>query len=184
VCPAQRQSRGRISAPGLEDAHASSAAMVRSGMVHVLVVQLESFGPCVATDRADAESLLPTALAVVAALLGGSIASAVFGAGSSTADVTANREQAPRRPRWPSWVRPAVIVASGLAMTIVIAVACPPLDRGVWAGVSYLLTWFLLGLTAPGTLFATGRRRECWLGATFLGVGFMLVIFDRPFSFY
>ena len=33
---------------------------------------------------------------------------------------------------------------------------------------------------ALGSVFATGRRREFWLGATFLGVGFLFVIFNRP----
>ncbi len=43
-----------------------------------------------------------------------------------------------------------------------------------------MLTWWLLGLTALGAVFATGRRREFWFGATFLGVGFLFVIFNRP----
>ena len=121
--------------------------------------------------------------ALVAAVSGGFLASVLFTARSPMSDVTANDVQPPARPRWPWWVRPSAIIVSGLALAFSIAAVYAPRDPGIRAGVTYLLTWFLLGLTALGSLFASGRRREFWLGGTFLGVGFMLVIFNRPYYF-
>jgi hypothetical protein len=36
-----------------------------------------------------------------------------------------------------------------------------------------------LGLTAVGAIYATGRRREFWLGAIFFGAGFLIMVFSH-----
>ena len=118
--------------------------------------------------------------ALVAAVIGGFLATAVFGAGSARPTETGGGAPAPDRPRRLWWAWPSVFILSSLALTSAVAVFCAPLEPGIWAGATYLLTWWVFGLTALGSVFATGRRREFWLGATFLGVGFLFIIFNRP----
>jgi hypothetical protein len=122
-------------------------------------------------------------LALLAAVAGGLLARAIFGAAAATSlQATASASPAGEvSRRW--WVLPAVIAVSGLALTTMVAVACARLDPKIAAGLTYLLTWWLIGLTALGALFARGRRREFWLGTTLLGTGFMIVVFNRPVAF-
>jgi hypothetical protein len=75
----------------------------------------------------------------------------------------------------------AIIVLSGLLLTASIAIACARLDPRISAGATYLLTWWLIGLTSLGALSARGRRREFWMGASLFGTGFMILIFIRPY---
>jgi hypothetical protein len=121
--------------------------------------------------------------AIVAAIIGGFLASALFSAGAAKSEEAAMSVQPPGldRRRW--WEMPSAVVLCGLGLTIAIGVVCAPLEPGIWAGATYLLTWWLLALTALGAVFAKGRRRECWLGAAFLGVSFMFVVFNRPYYF-
>jgi hypothetical protein len=116
---------------------------------------------------------------LLAAVLGGLLAIAMFGSAASRAEDAIAGIQPGRHapPRW--WARPSVILLSGLALVTSIAVACARLDARLWAGSTFLLTWWLLSLTALGALFGRGRRREFWLGATLLGAGFMIVTFNR-----
>jgi hypothetical protein len=81
------------------------------------------------------------------------------------------------------WMMPAVIVLSGLALSVGAAIACARLDSAVSAGLAYLVTWWLIGLAALGALLGRGRRRETWLGATFFGAGFMLLVFNRSLHY-
>ncbi len=120
---------------------------------------------------------------LLAAVLGGFLAIALFGGAASRPEVSTGSlhpaGQAPRR--W--WALPSVVLLLGLVLIASMAIACARLDARFWVGSTYLLTWWLLGLTALGALFAHGRRREVWLGAALLGTGFMTVVFDRsPFD--
>jgi hypothetical protein len=119
-------------------------------------------------------------LALLAAIIGGLLAGAIFGAATARSLETTVSDQTgrPVSRRW--WVLPVVIVLSGLALTGSIAIACSRFDPGLWAGSTYLITWWLIGLTALGALFGRGRRREFWLGATFLGASFLIAVFNRP----
>jgi hypothetical protein len=121
--------------------------------------------------------------ALVSAVLGGLLVSALFGSVTRRPDVAAagSRTIGPESP-W-SWVLPPVVVSSGLVLIISIAVAGAQLDPGVWAGLTYLMTWWLFALTALGAVFASGRRREFWLGATFFGMGFMIVVFRSSYYY-
>jgi len=116
---------------------------------------------------------------LIFATIGGFVGWALFGAtkdGSEQAG--AGSQPAAQVPaRW--WVVPSLIVMVGLIVVTAISLACARLAPGLWAGSTYLLTWWMLGLSALGALFGRGRRREFWLGATFFGMGFLLVAFSR-----
>jgi hypothetical protein len=53
------------------------------------------------------------------------------------------------------------------------------LPSGLWAGLTFLLTWWLLGLFALRAFFGHGKQRDFWLGATLIGAGFLVVAFAR-----
>ena len=100
------------------------------------------------------------------------MAIALFGSGAASLPEvsTAGSRPADKVARnW--WVLASVILLLGLVLIASIAVACARLDARFWAGSTYLLTWWLLGLTASGAVFGRGRGREVWLGATLLGTG-------------
>ena len=60
-----------------------------------------------------------------------------------------------------------------------IATAGAILPPGLWAGSTFLLTWFLIGIIALGALIGRARPREAWLGAALFGAGFMILPFGR-----
>jgi hypothetical protein len=117
---------------------------------------------------------------LLAAVLGGFLASALFGRVASTQE-EANADSRPAGSVSPrSWAMPAVIFLAGLIPIGVIAVAGARLDPGVWAGLTFVLTWWLIGLSALGALCGSGLRRESWLAATLFGAGFLILAFNRP----
>ena len=71
------------------------------------------------------------------------------------------------------------MMLSGLSMVASVSLVCARLEPGLWAGLTYLLTWWLIGMTAVGALFGRGRRREFWIGASLFG-GFLVLVFGRP----
>ena len=75
-----------------------------------------------------------------------------------------------------SWAGVIDLLTRGMLCLAVVGAVC----RTGAERASYLLTWWLIGLTALGALCAKGRRREVWLGASFLGAGFMIVAFCLP----
>jgi hypothetical protein len=117
--------------------------------------------------------------ALLLALLGGFLARALFGPAAGRSEVAvAGSPQAVREiRRW--WLVPTVIMVTGSLLIMSIAIGGARLEPGLWAGSTYLPTWWLLGLTAAGALFGRGRRREFWIGATFFGAGFMILLFNR-----
>jgi len=120
-------------------------------------------------------------LALVAAVAGGLLALAIFGAARARSLETTPSSQPGVWASKRSWALPAMIVLSGLLLTASIAIACARLDPRISAGATYLLTWWLVGLTSLGALSARGRRREFWMGASLFGTGFMILIFIRPY---
>jgi hypothetical protein len=119
-------------------------------------------------------------LALVAAVAGGLLAGAVFGAAKARSMETASSSyhDSEVSTRW--WALPAMIVLSVLVLTTSIAIGCARWDPRISAGSTYLLTWWLIGLTSLGAVFGRGRRREFWLGTTLLGTGFLILVFNRP----
>ncbi len=117
---------------------------------------------------------------MLAAGLGGLLASAIFGNPLTTQhEHTYGTHPAGKVP-YRRWVPLLAIVPSSLTLFAAIIFAGTRLAPEAWAGSTYLLTWWVLGMTALGSVFAVGGRREFALGATFIGAGFMILVFDRP----
>jgi hypothetical protein len=117
--------------------------------------------------------------ALIFALLGGFLARAIFGAAAARSAETVSGSPAPGEVPRGSWVLPCMIMLSGLVLVTSVSLACARLEPGLWVGLTYLMTWWLIGLTALGALFGRGRRREFWMGATFFGAGFLFLVFNR-----
>ena len=117
--------------------------------------------------------------ALIFAILGGFLTLAIFGAatGRIAEAASGSPPAAEVSRRW--WILPSVILLAGLVLVASVSLACARLEPGLWAGLTYLMTWWLIGLTALGALFGRGRRREFWMGATFFGAGFLILVFGR-----
>ena len=70
-------------------------------------------------------------------------------------------EAEPSSRRW--WWKPAAFGLTGLGLATVLAVFGPRWAPGVWAGLTFLLTWGLLGIVALGSVFGRGKRRVSWM---------------------
>ena len=121
--------------------------------------------------------------ALLAALLGGLLGSRFVGAEVDESERNTAGSQAARAggasPRKRLIVR-LVFVLSGLALVATIMlIAGAILPTGLCGGATFLLTWVLIGLVAPGALTGPSRRREVCLGAALFGAGFMVVAFGR-----
>jgi hypothetical protein len=75
------------------------------------------------------------------------------------------------------WRRPALVGLVGCAAVVTAALAGSWLGPRIWAGVTFLLTWGLLGLALVGAVFGRGRRREAWIGAVTFGIGYLVLTF-------
>ena len=118
--------------------------------------------------------------AMLAASLGGLLASAIFGNPVTTQQEGSVRALPDGRAPYRRWLLPLAFVLSSLMLFAAILIAGARLEPESWAGLTYLLTWWVLGMTALGSLVGRGRRREFWIGATVIGAGFMILLFDRP----
>jgi hypothetical protein len=117
--------------------------------------------------------------ALLAAVVGGLLSRAIFSASSSAPEEVPAVPQSARQAPWNRWALSACILLSGVALLTSVTVAIARLSPGLWACATYLLTWWLIGLTALGAAIGRGRRREFWLGAAFFGAGFLLLVFGR-----
>jgi hypothetical protein len=117
-------------------------------------------------------------LALLAASLGALLGNRLFGAALDKSEtITAAPETvALARPR-NRWVVALLLATSVLALVAMIASAGAILPPGIWAGSTFLLTWFLIGVLALGALVSRARYREAWLGASLFGAGFMVLAF-------
>lgn len=79
------------------------------------------------------------------------------------------------RSRW-RWCRRIVfsLVGVGVALSVLIGASRHP---GLFTGVTLLVTWGVIGVTALATVYNRGLRRARWLGATLFGAGYLLVVF-------
>ncbi len=102
-------------------------------------------------------------LALLAASLGALLGSRLFVAAADKSEqITLNLQAAAETRPGKRWVAPLVVAMSTFALIAVIAIAGVILPPGVWAGSTFLLTWFLIGLVALGTLSRRARRRQAW----------------------
>ena len=115
--------------------------------------------------------------ALIFAVLGGFLAWAIFGAAAGRTAETAPGSPVPEVVPRAWWILPSVMMLSGLSLVASISLVCARLEPGLWAGLTYLLTWWLFGMIALGALFGRGRRREFWIGASLFGAGFLVLVF-------
>ncbi len=118
-------------------------------------------------------------LALLAASLGALLGSRLFVAAVGKSEKITLDSQAAETHPGKRWVAPLVVAMSTLALIAAIASAGAILPPGIWAGSTFLLAWFLIGLVALGALIGRARRREAWLGATVFGAGIMILAFGR-----
>ena len=116
--------------------------------------------------------------ALIFSLIGGLLSWSLFGATHGEAEQNRVGSQRPPNVAANRLVLPSAVLATGLLLISALTLAGARLAPGLWAGMAYLLTWWLLGLTALGALFGRGRRREFWLGATLFGAGFLVLVFS------
>ena len=115
--------------------------------------------------------------ALLAACLGAFIGGRLFGATVDNSEPSAAETLAdPEVTQRSRWVVRSIFAVSGLALLALIASGGAILTPGLWAGATFLLTWWLIGLMSLGALIGRGKRREAWLGATLFGAGFMILI--------
>jgi hypothetical protein len=116
---------------------------------------------------------------LLAAVVGGLVAVALFGdrLGTLPGKPVERQPEAVTLRHW--WLGPSIIYVLVFAMAAALAVLCSGTDPEVWAGATFLLTWALIGLAGVGAVVGRGRRREVCIGASLMGVGFMLLVFSR-----
>jgi hypothetical protein len=118
--------------------------------------------------------------ALLAALLGGLIATFFFVPSSDPSDRPPPDVRETGRPPRSRWLRPAII---GLVVLVLIAAAAATWsgsDAPLWAVLTFALTCALIGLAILAAVLGRGRRREIGLGAALFGAGYMALVFGRP----
>ncbi len=118
--------------------------------------------------------------ALLAALIGGTVSSLLFG---GRRDRTENRDAptqsssqtAQRRRLWP-----IVLGLSGCVLVVAVSSFVSRLASGFWPGAMFLSTCALLGILVPGAAGSQGTRRQICLGAALFGIGYMVLAFGRP----
>jgi hypothetical protein len=116
---------------------------------------------------------------LLAAAFGGFIARTLFGALEARQKEPAVAFQAATTPRRTRWTGLSVLSISSVELAVVVAFGGKVLPPGLWAGLTFLLTLWLLGLFALRANFASGKRRDFWLGAAAVGTGFVIMAFSR-----
>ena len=114
-------------------------------------------------------------VALVIATAAGTLARAIFPAPAVAVDRPSGSQPEPEPARTRRWLYGAV---GGLAMILYAAAALMGARTapGLWAGVTVLVTWTVLGLVALGTVFSRGRRRARRLGAVLFGAGYLALV--------
>jgi hypothetical protein len=113
--------------------------------------------------------------ALLAASLGGILASGLFAIPPIGASRTATESHEPIQSPRTWWRRPTVIGMLGFAFLGSVAVFGSRWPQGRWSGTTFLLTCGLLALAALGALVGRGRSREVWLGAALFGWGYLIL---------
>ena len=121
--------------------------------------------------------------ALLAALLGGMIASLLFGGrrdcGVKLDVPTPVTAEVPRR-RWRSV---ATVGLTGSAVIVFLGLFALKSAPGFWVGLTFLATCGLLGMTVLGAASGgQGKRRQICLGAALFGVGYMTLAFGRSLN--
>ena len=116
--------------------------------------------------------------ALVAALLGGFLARALFGGSTARAENLAAPPHAAIQTSRGWWVWAVRPRASGRRLFILfLSLVGSRSAPGFWVGATFLATCALLGTTILGAVGDRGRRRHLWLGAAIFGVSYMAMAF-------
>jgi hypothetical protein len=117
--------------------------------------------------------------ALVAALVGGGVANALFGGPRErTEKLDAHTQFAAQTPRR-RWLWPAVLGLAACVLIVCLGLFGSRSAPGFWAGATFLSTCGLLAMTVLGVASSQGKRRQIWLGAALFGVGYMTLAFGR-----
>ncbi len=118
--------------------------------------------------------------ALLAAVIGGTVSSLLFG---GRRERTENRDaptQAPAQTARRRWLWPVVLGLSGCVLVVAIGTFAARLGSGFWPGATFLSTCALLGILVLGAVGCHGTRRQVCLGAALFGIGYMVLAFGRP----
>jgi len=115
------------------------------------------------------------AWAVAFALLGSILACRLEKWAADELPGSANAVVVGEMPGW--WRAPAWVGLLSIGLVAAAALAGWRWDPDIAAGTAFLLAWILVGLAAIGAVFDKGRRRAAWLGATSLGLGYLVLAF-------
>jgi hypothetical protein len=115
--------------------------------------------------------------ALVAALLGGILARAIFGGQREPADKLATPTGPPNRTDRKLWLRPAILGIAGCVLIVFLGLIGSRWAPGFWVGAAFLATCGLLGMTIVGAASARVNRQPLWLGAALFGVGYLILAF-------
>ena len=118
---------------------------------------------------------------LLAALLGGACARAIFG---RRRERSVNRDAQPQTPaqtRRGWWLWPAAVLALlAFGLIAVLGGFAPRSVRGFWAGATFFTTCGLLGAIVIGAIAAQGSAGKSGYSASLFGVCYMTVAFVRP----
>ena len=117
--------------------------------------------------------------ALVAALLGGFLARALFGGSRERAENLAAPPQAAIQTSRGWWVWPSILGLAGGVFIVFLSLVGSRSSPGFWVGATFLATCALLGITILGAVGDHGVRRHLWLGAAIFGVSYMAMAFGR-----
>jgi hypothetical protein len=79
------------------------------------------------------------------------------------------------------WRKPPWLALPGLALVAAALGGCW-FKSEIGAETAFLLNWLLLGVAVLGAVCGPGRRREAWIGASSLGLGYIFVTSGPFFS--
>jgi hypothetical protein len=115
--------------------------------------------------------------AVLVAVCGGMVTEVLFGGQGADEGGSVGGTPIEEGSSRSWWRRSALIGLVGCAAMVTAVLAGSGLAPRIWAGVTFLLTWGLLGVALMGAVFGLGRRREAWIGAVIFGIGYLVLTF-------
>jgi hypothetical protein len=116
-------------------------------------------------------------LALLAAVLGGTLARLVFGTAPAEREGPIAGPESAAPPDKKGWRRWALIGLAGLALFAGVALADLRSVPGFLAGGTFFLTWAVIGVAVLAAVHGRGRRRAAGLGAALFGAGALILIF-------
>jgi hypothetical protein len=117
--------------------------------------------------------------AVLAASSGGFLARTTFIAMVHRQDGRETRSASVGRRRSVRWIGEAVLYSSCLALVVLVVARGVIGAPRLWAGLTFLLTWALIGLMVLRASFGRGNRRVRSLAASLLGASILILAFGR-----